>query len=384
MVIYFCLVLIVTFLSLIHGNVNLTIKRKKRFLFQAFGIMILLAILRGPTIGSDLAGHYARNFSNIAFLSWSRLLDFSVLSGYEIGYVVFCKLISLISTDVQWFITVVGVITYSVMARFIYRNSENVVLSTFLVIFSCTYYMFFNILRQALAVSIVLLGYEVLKSKKNKIRRYIIFALMVVLAMSFHQSAIICFAFILFDILRFERRHIVIATAAVAGFYFLYDKVYSFVLLFVGNRERYAAHIDTIEGSGGIDKIAIINITLTFGAFLLGYFSLVWNKKRNIRNFNGIDARIELEHEHSVWLYLCLMAGTFRLLTTQMNILNRATYYFLPFVFVMYPAAINRSGKFRKIFMYFTYLGYFAYFFIMTTKLAGAYYGVVPYKFFWQ
>lgn len=385
MTIYFVAVLLIALWAALLKNSNYSYKRKKRFMVLAFGLLILIAVLRSPSVGRDLAGHYAQNYQNIASLSWNQLSDFSTLSGYEIGYVVLCKTLSLISNNVQWFITVVSIFVYYVTARFILKNSEDVVLSTFIEIFSCSYYMYLNILRQSLAVSIVLLGYEFLKNKEIKrFKRYLIFALFVVVATTFHQSAIISLVFILFDTLRFERRHIILASVVVMGFYFLYDKLYAFTLMVVGNSDRYATYLSTAEGVGSIDWISMINIALTFGAFVLGYITLVWNKKRNLNITDKNNKEFVIEHENSVLMYACLMAGTFRLLTSQMNILNRATYYFLPFIFILYPTAVNSSGRYRKLVKCCLYIAYFAYFCIITTKVAGEYYGTVPYKFFWQ
>ncbi len=385
MTIYYVTIIIIALWAGKLKNANYSYERQKKFICFAFGLLILLAALRSPSVGRDLSYHYAQNYQRIASSSWNQLPAFSVFTGYEIGFVVLCKLLSYVSNNVQWFIAVISIFIYFVTARFILKYSENVVLSTFIMIFSCTYYMYMNVLRQALAVSIILLGYDLLQNQSTKrYMRYMYFLIHIAIATSIHQSAIICLVFLLIDTLRFERKHIVIAMLVVSGFYFLYDKLYSATLLFVGNSDRYAAHIKSVEGVGGIDRIAIINISLTFGAFILGYFFLVFNKRRSIKTTEDNDYSIEIEHEISVWLYTSLFAGTFRLLATRMNILNRATYYFLPFVFVLYPTAINRSGRYRKIIKYGVYSAYFLYFYIMTTRLASEYYGTVPYIFFWQ
>ena len=44
----------------IHANKNM--KRRRDFLIFSFGLMILVASLRAPSVGIDLAGHYAKRF----------------------------------------------------------------------------------------------------------------------------------------------------------------------------------------------------------------------------------------------------------------------------------------------------------------------------------
>lgn len=385
MSIYFIAVILIVLYPFMHKRINATSKRRQKFLVYAFGILILLAILRSSQVGRDLAGHYAKNYGVIANMSWSDLVYFSNYSGYEIGFVYFCKLISYISQDVQWFIAVTSMVIYGITARFIYKHSDDVVMSTLLFIFSCSFYMYLNIIRQALAVCTVLIAYEVLVSNKRKLHRYLAFTVLVLFAASFHQSAILCLTFIMFDCLKFKREHIIFALIITVSLFFLYDKAYLFVLTFMKNTERYFAHIASeTEGVGGLDGIGLINIVLTFGAFVLGYYFLIFkNKKFQNRVKKNNNETLEIVQHSSILLYLSLMAGVFRLLVIRMNILNRVTFYFLPFIFVLYPMTVEKSGKYRQIIKLGVYFLYFLYFAYMTWKLAGSYYGVVPYEFFW-
>lgn len=385
MSIYFISVILIVLYPLMHKRINETIRRRRKFLIYAFGILVLFAVLRSPQVGRDLAGHYAKNYEVIANMSWSGLADFSNYSGYEIGFVYFCKLISYISHDVQWFIAFTSIVIYGITARFIYKHSEDVVMSTLLFIFSCSYYMYLTMIRQALAVCIVLIAYDVLVSDKKKAHKYMLFIVLVLFASLFHQSAVLCLAFILFDILNFKRAHIILAVVITVGLYSLYDKVYLFVLSFMGNTERYLAHIASeTEGVGGLDWITLLNIILTFGAFVLGYYCLVFKNKKSQNRVNINNETLEIVQHSSILLYLSLMAGVFRLLVVRMNILNRVTFYFLPFIFILYPMAVGKSGKYRQIIKLGVYFMYFLYFTYMTLELAGSYYGVVPYEFFWK
>lgn len=388
MSVYVIVILVIAVYAVACNNINENEKRKRKFLLFAFGLLFLVAALRDETVGRDLAGHYAENYRAISGLSWGSLAQFSDNSGYELGFVFFCKLISLVSSNAQWFIVVVSCIIFGSMARFIYKNSEDVVLSTFLVIFSCVYYMFLTMIRQALAVSIILLGYEILKSEKKRYSRYLKYTLLVLLATCFHQSAILAIVFIFFDLLDFKKEYIIFTIVGTILFYFYYDDIYSVMLLFMGNSERYAAHISSLrEGVGSVDKLGLINIILTFGAFLIGYYSLVWHKKKYVKMFCDkltYSETLQLQHEQSSMMYASLFAGIFRLLATQMNIMNRVTYYFLPFTLVFYPIAIGGSRRYRKIIKNIVFFIYLFYYIIMSIKVADSYYGTVPYLFFWQ
>lgn len=386
MVIYFITILAIILYAGLFKNVNNSERRKKIFLFLAFGTLTLVAMMRSPSVGIDLAKHYARNYTLIASSGWRGLPAISISTGYELGFVYYCKFISLISHNVQWFIAITSIIVYSVMGRFIYRYSNNVFLSTYLFITSCCYYMFMNILRQALAVSIILIAYDFLckKEEKGKISGYLIFAVMVLLASSFHQSAIIALLFILVDVLQFKKRHCVYAIIGVFTIYNLYDRAYLFFIKFVSNGQRYLAHItNEYEGVVSIDIYTIINILLTIGASALGYYYLILRRRKLSGAFECCRVSALRYQKESTLLYLSLMAGICRMLTTRMNILNRATFYFLPFVFIMYPLAIKNS-TYRKLLKYTIYILFGLFFFFVTLFLAGDYYGVVPYHAFWQ
>ena len=151
-------------------KVNLSERRRKNFLIVSFGLLILVAGLRSPTVGIDLAGHYAKRFTLVSSYDWSEILTFVTLTGYEIGYCYYIKLVSCISTDVQVFIMVSAVVMYGIIAFFIYKKSKDVVMSTELFICMCVYYIYMNIMRQGLAVSFVLLGYMLLEKYERKLK----------------------------------------------------------------------------------------------------------------------------------------------------------------------------------------------------------------------
>lgn len=179
MVVYFWLILIIGLYGFIL-QANKNQRRKKCFVIVSFALIILLAGLRSSNIGIDLKAHYARNFIKIASYDWSQLASFT--TPYEIGYCYYTKFLTLISTDVQFYIFVTSFIIYAAIGYFIYKESPDVVMSTQLVILSCLYYMFMNIIRQGLAVSIILVGYVWLDRSGRCFKDYIKFALMIFIA----------------------------------------------------------------------------------------------------------------------------------------------------------------------------------------------------------
>lgn len=363
-------------------------KAKKRFIFFAFFLLIVVAALRSPNIGTDLASHYARRYEQIAAYDWSEIPAFSQYTTYELGYCYFTKLLSLISPSVQFYIAVTSLIIYGVLGFFIYRNSVDVKMSTYILILSCTYYNYMNIIRQALATSLILLGYEILKKEDKKLIRYLIFAGIVVLASSIHTAAIICIIFILFDMLKFTRKQIVAGIVATLLVFVLYQQFFVLILNIFHLGGDYSGYLTKeIESIGHVNLQSISMFLTIFVGFLLGYYYIVFKKKKSKAIMvQGDRTGYSIVRQDSFLLYAGLMASICRLLVFRMNIVNRYSYYFIAFIFLLYPRAVKAIPNFHKrnVVKLCLYILFFAYFTWMTVCFEAKFHQTVPYEFFWQ
>ena len=355
-------------------------KRKKIFIIVSFGILIIIAAMRHYTVGIDVEKHYMRRFLEISDFSLAEIPTYAKSVGYEIGYCYFTKLLSMISTDPQCYIIGTSLIMMGAMAYFIYQKSEDVLMSTMLFVFSCTYYMYMNIVRQGMAVSIVLIGYVLFSKSQRKIWNYIVFAGFILLASTFHSSAVLCFLIILFDFLGFKRIHIIISIVITVVAYLFYSQLYAAVVGFLGSNGQYERYIESSsEGVGYINFNTIFNFLLVFGAFLLGYYALIWRRKKIVHKLDTNIQKMTIRNDN-VYMYMCLMATICRLLVMQMNIINRFAHYFIPFVFLLYPRAvctfIPHNKRIIAGIIYFAYILFFVY---MTVYNANSFYGTVPY-----
>ena len=117
MIIYFVLAgFIPLYGFLTHANRNNF--RKKQFVFVVFGIMTLISALRASTIGIDLDLHYAKNYELISSVNWSDIPIFATLKQYELGYCYFTKLLTYISSNVQFYIIITSIIIYGLHGEF--------------------------------------------------------------------------------------------------------------------------------------------------------------------------------------------------------------------------------------------------------------------------
>lgn len=384
MIIYFVLAgFIPLYGFLTHANRNNF--RKKQFVFVVFGIMTLISALRASTIGIDLDLHYAKNYELISSVNWSDIPIFATLKQYELGYCYFTKLLTYISTDVQFYIIFTSVVIYGVHGYFFYKKSEDVILSSSLFMFFCLFYMYMNIVRQAIAVSILLLAYLIFSESKKKVHNYVVFVLLVILASGFHSSAILCLVYLLFDKLKFTKIHMLLGIVVTALIYVGYSSVYKFVLSILGGNDKYSSYLDSEEyGVGYMNLQSIYYVIITLGAFLLGYYILVWKDKTSHKLFAKQEYKVK--SNESFMLYMSFIAFACRLLIFKMSIITRFTFYFIPFVLILYPYAISKfKRRSNRIILNLTVYGVCLIYFVwVTLSNADTLYGVVPYEFFWK
>lgn len=386
MAIYFALAIFIYIYGKLY-HANRTLRRRKVYLIITFGILILVAGLRNPSVGIDLAGHYATRYNMIASYGWSQVPAFSALTGYEVGYCYYTKLLNVFVGGVQFFVFITSLLIYLAFAYFIYKESKDVILSTEIMLFSSLYYMCMNIMRQGLAMAIVIVAYVWLDYSDRKLKDYIKFGLLVLLSATFHNSAILCLIMILFDRLKFTRKQIFIGISAMAVSYLFYINIYTAVLgLFVtdNNYERYLT--SATESVGNMNMQTIYNFGLAFFALLLGYYVLVWKRKSVKGLWKSQSNEYRLERNESFMLFMVLIASTFRLMVFRMNIINRMSYYFIPFILVLYPYSINsiKLKANRQIIRFAVYGLFIIYFVWMTINKAAEFYGTVPFSFYWQ
>lgn len=374
--------LIALFGLMLYGgcaNHNLTNKRKKRYIVFSFACLAIISMLRSYNVGRDLQAHYYKTFLRVVNMDWNNLFTL----GYENGYLVFYKIISMFTSDGQWMIAIHALIVIGITGWFIYRNSENVVMSTFLFITTNTWFMYMTMMRQAMAVSFVLVALEIWKRKDWRIKRFVLYVLVVILAMQFHSSAFIAFIIPIFDYLPFKRKHILISTIVMIVSFALYNQLFKAVsLLQIGKRD----YTEFYSSSGeAINIISLYFVFIYALIFIIGIVSLVYYKGEENQS-SKLNVTDESGFSNSFILYMVLALVVCRITGLKINIMARMTYYFMPFVYILLPRAIAsfRNYRNKKIVKYGIYVLMTAAFVWLTYRSAASMYGTVPYQFYWE
>ena len=179
-------------------------KNYKIFLFLSFLIMALVLGFRGNNVGEDTQMYLSianatEGLSFMDILSEFPESTWSVdIHGYhnkvETFYLLFNKLIIILTGEAQWILIITALISCFGFAKFIYDNSSDIFISTYVFLCESIFMNAFNITRQTLAMSIAINSYTCIKNKE-----YIKALFLILIASLFHKSALIyLFLFLIF------------------------------------------------------------------------------------------------------------------------------------------------------------------------------------------
>ncbi len=180
MVIYLINVLGILFWGLIFGIGKPNKIKTILLLFFCFLQLLGLSYFRSD-IGYDYQ-MYAEGFFNMSIDAFS---NFEYLD-WEIGFVVFTKAISLLTHNPDIYFLIISAFCLSIAMVFIGLNSKIPWLSVLLYVNFYFFYMSMNFLRQTMAISFILIGWEFMKRKK-----FWVFLIFLIIAATFHKTALI-------------------------------------------------------------------------------------------------------------------------------------------------------------------------------------------------
>lgn len=179
---------IVFLISIIFFGV--VIKYRK---FKFNGVIIsvlLLAIMAGfrdYSIGTDVKVYALYAFANVR--KYSSILDliFHYNMDVEIGYAILAYIVGIFTDNPHFFLFIVGLLNYTLIAKAIYDNKDSI---SPRLAWMCFLFLFFsdtfNIMRQTIALAIVLYGMKYVREKKYKNM-----VIVLIIAILFHKTAII-------------------------------------------------------------------------------------------------------------------------------------------------------------------------------------------------
>jgi len=250
-------------------------KIKRKYLFFCFFQMFLIQGLRSIDVGADTVYYVSiyENFTNSEYYGY-------LFTHYEPGFQAIYYLMKSLNADAQVLLMLISAITMFNFAHFIYKNSENVWISTF--IFATMFYPnSFNIMRQYMAISIALYSVEYFLNKN-----YIKASIPVLFSALFHSTPILLFLpMILYKIKNWK----VVRNAILlmCGVFFVFgEPIVKFLLELVG-KSFYIR-----SGLYDVNEFFRMTTMLTLLFSLLSWYFIQKNKDREYSDlfnlFSGI------------------------------------------------------------------------------------------------
>lgn len=237
-------------------------KKKKKFLMFAFMQMFIIQALRSPDVGTDTM-HYVNVYKNFQNSEYYEFL----FTHFEPGFKWLYLILKHFNCTQQWLLVVVSAITMYGFAYFIYKNTKNPWISTF--IFACMFYPnSFNIMRQYMAISIAINSFPYVIDKK-----YIKGSILILIGTLFHSTAFLMFIPMLFRIIKNWKiiRNLIIASTVI--FFAFGTRIVSLLLPFLG-KEFYLTGFE-------VSRIFRMTTVLTFVfAILIWYFAKTMKDER--------------------------------------------------------------------------------------------------------
>ncbi|MBQ2932175.1 MAG: EpsG family protein [Clostridia bacterium] len=366
MTVYYWFYSIVTSLAvLIYVRKKDVDKQRKKVCIVSFFMLFLLFALRHPYMGVDLGWGYSvgylKSFEKIGQISFLEIFRMKNYLNYEKGYIIFNKIISLISKNQQFFIGSCAFVSLLPIAIYTYKRSMMPLLSLFVFMGLPVFLIFFSGLRQSIAIGITVASMFFVEKKKP-----IPFILTVILAATFHKSALIfLIAYPLYHT-RFSNICKILLLSFVPVVFVFRDLLFNLLSkLFRENAQ--------IGSTGAF---------LLFLVFVLIYVFLII--------FNDYCDKNNIDNERQNGLTnLCYLACIVQIFGGIYDIAMRVGYYFMIYMIIAIPNTIENFRHIRvKYNSYYTIVRIV----IMVLFVGYGLYAIYddswartnPYIFFWQ
>lgn len=329
MTVYWILLAVLILLLVMSDLFSLRLKKASLYIAFISGILLLFfSAVRSLYVGMDTYS-YSRIFLNNARQSWEDIIWYAVSSDQEIGYVIYNKLLSLISVDRQIITVANSVLLFFFLYRSIKSYSVNPMYSIFIFYSLGLYQTSFNISSSMIAGFIAFLGFKYIQ-KQNLLK----FLLYIFFAFLFHRASIIYI--VLFFLYRYPvNAKIFIRWIAVAFLLTLiYPLIYQLLIRFLPS--SYIGYLNRSKTDNGI--------IMVFHLMILCYTALYLFSNRG-----GILAEAQ---ENRIWMWCITLEICWFIFSLQADVFSRVAHLFTPALIFYIPASERRIPFSKKRLLY--------------------------------
>lgn len=347
MVITAYLLYITVFSLLLNKN-----KNKKMFLLISLGGLFIIAALRSINFGIDVVW-YVNTYEKLSYISINQIaLDFIQGNGKDQFFYLISKVFEIIGINHQMWLSILSGIFLVSVYKIIEKYSPIPYLSIIMLISLGFYYFTLTGIRQGLAISIVLLSFDLLRKK-----RIIPFIIIVFIAALFHASALIFLIAIPIINLDVELKQVAIIILALVVAFFMGDYI-RYGVSFIG-------WTDTL--SGYATRSATLNLTGFFIQLSIYLFCFYFRSRL-----------IKSEETNKLLLNLLLLGLVFQSFTIVIAEFFRISLYFSIFSILLVPRSIVQiNNKHLRLLIYIVIIVILVFYIYWSGNFS-------DYEFFWS
>ena len=325
-IVYFCLYLWCILNGLFFRCI-LKCQRNKVEFFSIYIPMFLVSAFRSVNVGADTEVYFYK-YKQISQQDMISSLDVN----HEPGYVVFNKILSLVSSDEQILLVASSLVVIFGIGIFCYKYSKGFYLSTLLFLGLGLYSYYFTPIRQAMSIPFTLWGiyYLYSGSRYNSI-------IFILLATTFHYSAAVFLLLPFFYPYDMKKTMIIIMGITYVGVLLYYVGGGYLNLLEYTRYAGYASgrYAESVDFGLGVVRVLIF--------FILGCVSLY------VATRNKHDTEKNMQQECYIFSIICFMGALMVFLGYQFFFLARYDISFWPFVCLLIPLIYDYLKHIRNV-----------------------------------
>ena len=365
MTVYLLLILSIIFLMVLDGNGKKLTNDKKRsncILLFSFILIYLVCVLRDPSVGRDIPGYREA-------YEWTRKTSFNDFEYiyFEKGYILLMKICIKLGLSFQGFFAVVYFIILYPIYLFIKKFSKDKLFSA--LIYVCYISFEFNLtgIRQALAISIVLLAFIALLEARKFPK--ILYIILVLIAASFHKSAYIALVFLP-----------LLAIRSIS--WYTAGMIVGTVISIISRRYLFS-YIKNLFGKESFSLDAGLHIggNVLFMMFIAIFALIVYNSYRKNNNISRTDN--ELIYKNELFMLKTFMFGIVLAVFFGNETSARSYMFFSQSGMILLPNLFSKFEVKNKLFLKIGFILFFLIFFYFNSIKANNF-DIVPYIFYWE
>lgn len=322
-------------------------KLENRYFYVIWIIIVLMAALRSTSVGADTLG-YIYDYEQLEKTTFSDL-NYQHQGSY-LGYYYTSKVFSLVGMPYQvWFGFVEALYAFA-MILFINKYSYDKLFS--ILVFVTTGLMTFSFagLKQVMSMSLMMLAFLQFVEK-----RYVLTALLIIVAYLCHAAGLIFLAAFLWYYMR-GKKYAVNVTILTVALIYVYNQWFMSSMVEALDEEHFEMYLTTESGYSYVTFIFYTSITAMAYIGYKGYLRM-----------SPDDARLAL--------VFSLFACGLQLLAGFSAEMFRLAYLYSPFMMILLPNSSKCAPSNMKGMMQGMIMGSIIFYFLYTIQ--------EPYEFYW-